>query len=354
MTGSECGDFQISSGLFGQDLLAHPQYPPDFPVSASLDLTSSCNLKCLHCFLRYEGVNSRDRTTQEVIQVLDTLQEFGVLFLVLTGGDPFLRPDFKPIYLAAKKHGFFLTLFSNGTLLNEDLMDFLADHPPRRIELTAYGHTEATYEAVTGVPGSFRRFRQAVDGLQRRGLLLRLKSMALRTNAHELESIRAWALGLGCDFRYDAIVHPCLDGDGHPLNERLTPSAIAQFRYRDRERLPGSASADNATVMSPRKNLFECGAGLLTAHVDAQHQVHPCMSWRQDPFDMTGRPTLAAWQTHIIGLRNRPPPGGPCDYCPDRAQCQSCAAYSLLETGTASGVPKFFCQLVSEEKRCIE
>ena len=45
MTGSECGDFQISSGLFGQDLLAHPQSPPDFPVSASLDLTSSCNLK---------------------------------------------------------------------------------------------------------------------------------------------------------------------------------------------------------------------------------------------------------------------------------------------------------------------
>lgn len=347
MPGTDCTDCQMTSGDFAQTLLASPQTPPAFPVSASLDLTSRCNLKCLHCFLRYEGVNPRDKTTREVIHVLDILRDFGVLFLVLTGGDPFVRPDFKPLYLAAKRNGFFLTLFSNGTLLDEDLMDFLADQPPRRIELTAYGHTEATYEAVTGIPGSFGKFRKTVEGLLRRGLLLRLKSMALRTNAHELEAIRDWALALGCDFRYDAIVHPCLDGDAFPLNERLDPATIARFRHRDRERLRG---ADSDTAPTPhRQYLFECGAGLLTVHVDSRHQAHPCMSWRWDPFDMTGKPTLAAWQTHITELRNRPAPGGPCDTCGDRNHCQSCAAYSLLETGSLSGAPPFFCQLMEEE-----
>ncbi len=349
MPGSECHDGQITSGAFAQDLLAQQESPPAFPVSASLDLTSSCNLECRHCFLRYEEVNRQDRTTSEVIQVLDTLRDFGVLFLVLTGGDPFARKDFKPIYLAAKRNGFFLTLFSNGTLLDEDLMAFLANHPPRRIELTAYGHTEATYEAVTGIPGSYRRFRSAVDGLLRRGILLRLKSMVLRTNAHEIEAIREWALGLGCDFRYDAIVHPCLDGDASPLTERLDPAAIARFRQRDRERLAGETS--DMTSTPRRQHLFECGAGLLTVHVDSRHQAHPCMSWRRDPFDMTSKPTLAAWQAHITELRNRPAPGGACDTCEDRSRCQSCVAYSLLETGTLSGAPPFFCRLVEEEKR---
>lgn len=351
MPGPDCTDGQMTSGDFAQTLLASPQTLSAFPVSASLDLTSRCNLKCLHCFLRYEGVNRQDKTTREVIQVLDILRDFGVLFLVLTGGDPFVRPDFKPLYLAAKRNGFFLTLFSNGTLLDENLMDFLADQPPRRIELTAYGHTEATYEAVTGIPGSFRKFRNTVEGLLRRGLLLRLKSMALRTNAHELEAIREWALALGCDFRYDAIVHPCLDGNAAPLNERLDPSTIAQFRRRDRERGTDSPRNGPHSPTPPRKHLFECGAGLLTAHVDAQHKAHPCMSWRYDPFDMTGRPTLAEWQTHITSLRMRPAPGGACDSCADREQCQSCAAYSVLEAKTPSGVPPFFCRLVEEEKK---
>lgn len=351
MPGPDCYDDQITSGTFAQDLLSQQQDPPAFPLSASLDLTSACNLECCHCFLRYKGVDRQDKPARDVIQVLDTLRNFGVLFLVLTGGDPFARPDFKPIYLAAKRNGFFLTLFSNGTLLNDHLMDFLADQPPRRIELTAYGHTEATYEAVTGIPGSFRRFRAAVDGLLRRGLLLRLKSMALRTNAHELEAIREWALGLGCDFRYDAIVHPCLDGDGFPLDERLDPAIIAQFRRRDRERFTDSKAEDPSWPTPHRNHLFECGAGLLTVHVDAHHQAHPCMSWRVDPFDMSGQPTLAAWQHHITTLRSRPAPGGPCDTCADRARCQSCAAYSLLETGRPEGVPGFFCDLVNEEKK---
>lgn len=355
MDHSGCFDEQITSGTFGDNLLSHSPGKPAFPVSASLDLTSRCNLKCLHCFLRHDHVDLREKSTREVEQVLELLRDFGVLFLVLTGGDPFCRPDFKAVYQAAKRCGFFLSLFSNGTLMDDDLMDFLADQPPRRIELTAYGHTEATYEAVTGIPGSYSRFRYAVDGLLRRGILLRLKSMVLSTNANELTAIRDWVVGLGCDFRYDAIIHPCLDGDASPLTERITPALIAQFRHRDKERRPSPPSGEAPPAPTPpRKHLFECGAGLLTLHVDSRHQAHPCMSWRLDPFDLTKNPTLSEWHTYVAALRARPAPGGACDTCADRGQCQSCAAYSVLEAGNPAGVPKFFCQLVAEEKKLMQ
>lgn len=351
MAESSCVDFRMTSGAFSEALLAGSPGTPSFPVSASLDLTSRCNLQCRHCFLRYDGVNLRDKSTRETEQVLETLRDLGVLFLVLTGGDPFCRPDFKPVYQAAKRCGFFLTIFSNGTLLDDALMDYLADHPPRRIELTAYGYSEKTYEAVTGVPGSYHRFRTAVDGLQRRGILLRLKTMVLRSNAHELQDIQAWALGMGCDFRYDAIVHPCLNGDATPLRERTSPALIARFRRRDSEhaRFP---DRDHIQEPTPhRRHLFECGAGLLTVHVDAAHQAHPCMTWRWNPFDLTGKPSLADWHAYITSLRSQPAPGGRCDTCPNRARCQSCAAYSVLETGTAAGAPEFFCDLIREEQK---
>ena len=53
--------------------------------------------------------------------------------------------------------------------------------PPRRVEITVYGHTESTYEAVTGVRGSFQRFRRGVDLLLQHGLPLYLKTIVLRT-----------------------------------------------------------------------------------------------------------------------------------------------------------------------------
>ena len=286
--------------------------------------------------------------------MLDILKDFRVLFLILTGGEPFSRPDFKPLYLKAKQNGFFITLFSNGTLLDDALMDFLAESPPRRLELSIYGHSKKVYEAVTGIPGSYKRFRRAVDGLLSRGLLVRLKSMVMRTNAHELEAIQDWATGLGCDFRYDALIHPCLNHDNLPLKERLTPAEIARFRHRDRERLPASPNlVSSQRVLPPRKRLFECGAGIMAAHIDDQLYAHPCLSWRQDPFDLVANPSLPAWRAHVDRIRRRPAPGGACDTCSDRAQCQCCVALSVLEGGTPDAVIPFFCELIREEK-CLD
>jgi MoaA/NifB/PqqE/SkfB family radical SAM enzyme len=346
MAPGDCAIQQITPSDFAVDLFSNRPTSPSFPIAASLDLTSGCNLKCLHCFLRYEGVNLRNKSTRDVQALLKTLEELGVLFLVLTGGEPLSRPDFSEIYRSAKRRGFFLMLFSNGTLMTDAIMDLLADQPPRRIELTAYGHTEETYEAVTGIPGSFGRFRYAVDGLLRRGLLVRLKSMVLRTNVHEWEAIRNWAVTLGCDFQYDAIIHPCMNGDSRPLRERLSPEEIARFRHSDRDRTEPAP----ANVQGARRYLFGCGAGLLTVHIDAEHQAHPCMNWRIDPFDMTRPDVRDRWGAYLNALRDRPAPGGRCDTCKDRGQCQACVAHCLLETGQASGTPSFFCRLVRAEQ----
>ena len=349
---SSCALHQIPAGSFADTLHASDWAAGSFPISASLELTAACNLKCRHCYLGYDGAVQPQKSTKEIERVLDILNELGVLFLVFTGGEPFSRPDFRQLYLKAKQNGFFMTLFSNGTLLDDSLMDFLADAPPRRLELTIYGHSEKVYEAVTGIPGSYKRFRYAVDGLLSRGLLVRLKSMIMRTNAHELDEIREWATGLGCDFRYDALIHPCLNQDTLPLAERLTPAEIAQFRHRDRERRPVPPHTPPSTeALAPRQFFFECGAGIMTVHIDDQHQAHPCISWREEPFDLVAHPTQSAWHAHIDRLRRKPAPGGACDACSDRAHCQSCVALSMLEGGSPAAPLPFFCELAKTEKR---
>ena len=351
MSVSSCLLQQVPSGLFAQELRASDWESSSFPVLASMDWLSGCNLRCRHCFMRYSGANQAGMPTREVERMLETLRDLGVLFLVITGGEPLARQDFKTLYLKAKRCGFILTLFTNGTLLDDEVLDFLADAPPRRVEITIYGHTESVYEAVTGVPGSFRRFRHGVEGLLRRGMLLRLKSMVMRTNVHELDEMRDWAVGLDCDFRYDAIIHSCWNGDSSPLRERLSPSEVAELLRKDRER---QGSDNDIFSLQPelpaRQRFFECGAGIMTLHVDGQHLAHPCMSWREDPFDLVAHPTAGAWHAHIDSIRTRPAPGGRCDTCRERSHCLCCPALAFLETGDTAGVSPFLCQLTEENR----
>ena len=72
--------------------------PLRVPVSGSIELTRSCNLKCIHCYLgknNPDGRNAdRELNTSQWKQVIDEITEAGCLFLLMTGGEPFLRKDF--------------------------------------------------------------------------------------------------------------------------------------------------------------------------------------------------------------------------------------------------------------------
>jgi len=119
----------------------------------------------------------------------------------MTGGEPLLRPDFSEVYELAKRRGLLVTVFSNGTLVNERILRLFEELPPRLVDITLYGASADVYERVTGVRGSFRRCLEGVDALLARGVPVAVKAMVLKDNQHEIRSLRelaqarAWAFG---------------------------------------------------------------------------------------------------------------------------------------------------------------
>ncbi len=149
------------------------------PLGGTIELTRRCNNRCAHC---YNNLPADDRAAQEELgegawkRILDEAAEAGCLYLLFTGGEPLLRPDFGAIYEHARRRGFFVTLFTNGTHLTEETADLLAAMPPLAVEVTLYGATRTTWERVTGVPGSYERSLAGIERLRRRGVRLRLKT----------------------------------------------------------------------------------------------------------------------------------------------------------------------------------
>src|SRR5216683_186702 len=160
------------------------------PLNGTIEVTRRCPLECVHCYNNLSmddvGARSQELTYAEHCRILDELADAGCLWLLYTGGEILARRDFLDIYTYAKKKGFIITLFTNGTLVTERIADHLVAWRPFAIEITLYGLTKDTYEHLTGISGSFDKCMRGIRILLDRRLPLALKTVAVSTNRHEI------------------------------------------------------------------------------------------------------------------------------------------------------------------------
>jgi len=158
--------------------------------------------------------------------------KWAAFWLLYTGGEIFARKDFLEIYTYAKQKGFLITLFTNGTLLTEAIADYLAQWPPFAIEITLYGRTRETYEALTAIPGSYDRCCAGSNCCASEGFPLKLKTVATSINKHEVLAMRQFAEEeLGVEFKMDGQINPRIDCSQSPLAVRLAPEEVVGDRH---------------------------------------------------------------------------------------------------------------------------
>ncbi len=144
------------------------------PFQAHFELTYRCNFDCVHCFV-VQPPTRGELSTAEVKDALDQLRDLGTLHLVLSGGEPLTRPDFAELYVHAKRQGFLVTVFSNGALLKAPILELFRAYPPYKVEVSLYGATERTYQAVTQRANQYALVLARLDALRALGTLVVLK-----------------------------------------------------------------------------------------------------------------------------------------------------------------------------------
>jgi radical SAM protein with 4Fe4S-binding SPASM domain len=321
------------------------------PMNGSFEVTARCNLRCVHCYLPLsQRVGSRrgELSLVEIDRILSEIAEAGCLWLLLTGGEPFLRQDFLDIYDLAKHKGFITTIFTNGTLITERAADHLAEWRPFSIEISIYGATQATYESVTGIPGSFDRCMRGIELLLERGLPLRLKSVLLTLNQHELVLMKQLSENLGLEFRYDPVISAGIDGSQAPVQYRLAPEQIIFTEIQD----PGRAE-DWPKVFEEVKGFeiknrgyFNCGAGRTSFHIDAEGKLCLCLSARTPNFDLHQGSFQEGWDhflTNQLAMEYSDQFG--CLGCDLRMVCMQCPAMGITEFGDPEARVPFLCNL---------
>ena len=285
----------------------------------------------------------------------ETARDAGMLYLLLTGGEPFLHPQFREILEGLHKMGLLITVNSNGTLIDEKCIAWLKNCPPVRINISLYGASNETYARLCGNPRGFTQVTKAIELLREAGIPVKLNCSLTPYNAADLPAMAAFAKEKGLYLQIATYMFPPVRKDGTMVgqNDRFCPEeaayymAYGEYLTLGREKFLAQAAPtvpeDTCTEMTDG---IRCRAGRCSFWVTWQGNLTPCgMFPAADAPNVFDTAFEKAWelvkeQTAAIRLPEK------CSGCSVKETCRACGAMVVTENGCFDKVPQYRCDMM--------
>lgn len=308
-------------------------------------LTERCNLACRHCY--QSGIGGEELSFAEAREVVEEAAEmidvwrdrYGIDFAAsfnVTGGEPLLRDDLFSILGEIGRRGFSHYLLTNGTLVDEDRAQMLAEQGVRGVQVSLEG-PEDIHESIRG-EGSFRAALAGVDQLLRSGLAVTLNVTLSRLNAGRMQEMVMLASGLGVQRLGFSRFVPSGRGMGM-VGEMLESSEVkALYAALLPVKVPGLeivtgdpvAAQMHAAPGNPEERIpfGGCAAAVSGLTLLADGTVTPCRRLEIPIGNVRTDSLREIWaaSTVLAQLRDKQNYGGKCGSCPRWASCRGCRA----------------------------
>ena len=339
------------------------------PANGSIELLPLCNMNCDMCYVRLSREEmerqGRLRTADEWLEIGRQMQEAGVLFLLLTGGEPFLFPEFRKLYLGLRKMGMILTINTNGTLIDEDLAAFLGENKPRRVNITLYGTDDETYAELCHYPGGFEKTINGIRLLRKHGVDVKIGGSLAKANLDDLDCLLDLGEELGIPVRVDTYMMPAVREREKPydLQARLNPEEAARSRIHALKREMGQElfakyaeesirRADQPEPAQEKPGRMACMAGQCSFTINWQGEMRPCVILSSPAVSVFDVGFRTAWE-RIVEETGEIRLSAKCSACSIRHLCRTCAASALLEEGSYDSTPEYMCRYTEESLRLL-
>lgn len=328
------------------------------PVSGAFELTPRCNLSCSMCYVRMTPEEmapiGRERTTKEWLDIGRDAVKEGLAFLLLTGGEPMLRPDFAEIYLGLTQMGLSISINSNGCLIGEKIRALFRQYPPALINITLYGTSRESYGGLCGVPGAYDQVVDNILWLKSQGITVNLNSTITPSNLNDLESIYEFARQHNLPMRPTLYAFPPVRRSNKAEFSRLDAETVGKLIAKDMLLQNGPETIQDmvskfgtAEAVSPGCGMEQgermaCFAGRSQFWISWDGSMTACGMLCEPiakPFEIGFR---AAWD-EIVKKTAAITLCPDCTDCQHKGICTICAAVTSAETGRFDGKPEYMC-----------
>lgn len=271
--------------------------------SVSLELTYRCNLNCFYCY------NDRKKkgtllSLADYETILHDLADMQTLFLMLTGGEPMVHPDFFAIGRLTREMGFVVRLRTNGHLLTrEQALRIKKEIQPYAIEVSLHGATADVHDKQTRTPGSFRQLVANIQTVKELGMRCLCMTTPTAWNQHQIEDMFSLCDKLETPLKFQGPVGPRDNGDTTPLliqPEQSTWDLIERLQ-QERKKIETTAG----TAPNPRKTPAICGVGTCGVDIDPFGNVQACMHLQESAGNLHEQSIRKIWENSPLFTRAR-------------------------------------------------
>ena len=323
------------------------------------ELTTACNLKCVHC--RACPVDQRspeDLTTAEAKNLLDQLAEYPGLAVVLSGGEPLARPDTLEIAEYGTSKGLRMLLATNGTLVTEELARKFVEVGIRRVSVSIDASNAASHDAFRQLPGAFEAAWRGVEHIKAAGLQFQINTTITKHNVHEISDILKLAVDRGAVALHLFLLVPTGCGKEIADDEMITPDEYEKLLnwFYDQSKnfeiglkatcaphyfriMHQRSRAEGNTAMpvthGPDIPTKGCLAGSAVCFVSHKGEFYPCGYLPVSAGNIRQMPFKEIWENAEVFnvLRDEDNLQGKCGYCGYRKMCMGCRARAYGYTG---------------------
>jgi heme d1 biosynthesis radical SAM protein NirJ len=334
-----------------------PARKPPGPV-VIWNLIRRCNLTCKHCYsISADKDFAGELTTAEVLRTMEDLKAFKVPALILSGGEPLLRPDFFEIAKRSKQLGFYTALSSNGTLIDEAMMEKIVpvDFGYVGVSLDGLG---ATHDKFRRMDGAFEKSLHAIRLCRDAGLKVGVRFTLTQDNYADLPGLLRLVEDEGIDRFYFSHLNYAGRGnknrkdDAHHRMTRTAMDLLFETCWRHQEQglqkefTTGNNDADGVYLLHWVRSRFPDKAahieaklrqwggnasGVNVANIDNLGNVHPdTMWWHHTLGNVRERPFSQIWpdvsDPLMAGLKQSPRPV--------KGRCAGCAYLGICNGNT--------------------
>ncbi len=344
-----------------QNMLIEEAKKKRVPLMANLELLPVCNLECRMCYVRLSMQQAQEmgglRSKEEWLALAREMRDAGVLFLLLTGGEVFVYPEFAELYTELYNMGFAITLNTNATMIDEARADLLKKYPPKCVSISLYGASDETYERLCGRKGMFTRVDTAVKLLLERGICLELKTILTPENIGDAQACFDYARRMGVKHLVSSYAFPQVRNQTVRVPDRLAPEDAVRLsmendirRFSEQEFINvifGQLKKYAQTREVPGKDLygFTCGASNYACWITWQGKLTPCAMLENPsamPFEVG---FMQAWD-RVKAECDKILMSPKCSRCEKRFICSVCPAANYAETGRMDGTSQYHCRMM--------
>ncbi|MBW2634255.1 MAG: heme b synthase, partial [Deltaproteobacteria bacterium] len=295
--------------------------------------------------------------TQAGFQLIDQIKAVGDPIIILTGGEPLLRPDIFEIARYGTDRGLRVVMAPNGTLITENTAEKMAAAGIKRISISLDGATREVHDRFRGVPGAFQGALQGIDRAKKAGIEFQINTTITKSNLDQIAAIQELAIKLGAVAHHIFLLVPTGRGKyivDKEINAMEYEETLNWF-YDQREITPLQLKATCAphyyrilrqnSKRDGKKVTFEthgldavtrgCLGGIGFCFISHTGIVQPCGFLDLNCGDVTQKPFQEIWNDSEIfrNLRDFDSLKGKCGVCEYRKVCGGCRARAFEATG---------------------